>query len=875
MKWQPGDYASCLANLLQGEALSVFLSLSPEDISDYQSVKKTLLRRFGCDKNGFKSKFFSAKPSQDEDFATIINRVARYFNRWLELAQVSDFDSLSFLILSEIALQPCDAEFVAYIKDHSPTSLSDLKTQATSYLDARPSKSFIKDSATSFAGESVRPTARSDSRRPSIHSYRSQTHTRANTPSLGRHTSHKSSGHRPPTHGVHSFGKSNRPFLTSKDNPRSASHQTNSKGAGSVKPPSDGACYYCGKKGHYIRDCRRRQADLSREAHVVCSQQYNCCIADAKFNRDGRLHIESASLLGSVDGPVPSACVVTRAQARKTIDNNSQNNMVPSYDPSAQSQITHTPLNCVPLADVGSRQKVDPTLKDWFNRQSGESVDAFIQDLHRLADECDYLTLKEELIRDRIVVGVRDDELSKQLQGKQDLDLTEAIRLSRQAEARTEGQNVLRLRVNLVHKFKPAAAKRFSQPKQQPQPSRANPGKKCGNCGKAPLHKKEACPARSAICHSCNKKGHYSSVCCSSKVRAIQVEEEEADNFLGSVQDLGQVEAWTAELHVDGYPSTFKLDTGAAVSVQAGLTLNEKCEFSKPVIKFLGHIIDGHGIRADPQKIEAIVEFPVPTNITELQRFLGMVNQLAKFSPELASQTEPLRQLLKRDSLWSWGHPQEQSFQAVKKNLTSTHVLAHYCAGRETIIAADASNAGLGAVLLQIQPDGSRRPVSYISRSLTPAEKNYAVIEKEALAATWASERFSEYILGSTYTIETDHKPLVPLLTTKELYKMPPRIQRFRLRLMRFSPNVIHVSGKQQISADALSRAPASAPSEEDIALVNDADVMAKQTLDGLPASSCKLQDIITQQKCDPEIVEVRNFCQRGWPETLFSTSTG
>ncbi|GFO18311.1 Zinc knuckle domain containing protein [Plakobranchus ocellatus] len=151
-----------------------------------------------------------------------------------------------------------------------------------------------------------------------------------------------------------------------------------------------------------------------------------------------------------------------------------------------------------------------------FNRrvqQSGESVDAFIQDLHRLADECNYLTLKEELIRDRIVVGVRDDELSKQLQGKQDLDLTGAIRLGRQAEARTEGRNVLRPRVDLVHKFKPAAAKRFSQPKQQPQPSRANPGKKCGNC------------------------------------------------------DLGKVDAWTAELHVDGYPSTFKLDTGAAVSV--------------------------------------------------------------------------------------------------------------------------------------------------------------------------------------------------------------------------------------------------------------------------------------------------------------------
>ncbi|GFN78694.1 gypsy retrotransposon integrase-like protein 1 [Plakobranchus ocellatus] len=339
--------------------------------------------------------------------------------------------------------------------------LKRLQSEAKKLLDYPLSD--LKDSATSFAGESVISTARSDSRRPPIHSYRSQTHTRANTPSLGRHTSHTSSGHRPPTHGVHSFGKSNKPFPTSKDNPRSASHQRNSKGAASVKPPSDGACYYCGKKGHFIRDCRRRQADLSREAHVVCSQQYNCCIADAKFNRDGRLHIESASLFGNkcsllrdtgcitvgvrrslvpvssitgrrikvnifccknrtfdtavinisspyfsgrveaclltdpvadvilgdidgiihptpsnsysgVDGPVPSACVVTRAQARKTIDNNSQNNMVPSYDPSAQSQLIHTLLNCVPLTDVGSRQKVDPTLKDWFNRVGAPPV---------------------------------------------------------------------------------------------------------------------------------------------------------------------------------------------------------------------------------------------------------------------------------------------------------------------------------------------------------------------------------------------------------------------------------------------------------------------------------------------------------------------
>ncbi|GFS21854.1 Pol polyprotein [Elysia marginata] len=237
---------------------------------------------------------------------------------------------------------------------------------------------------------------------------------------------------------------------------------------------------------------------------------------------------------------------------------------------------------------------------------------------------------------------------------------------------------------------------------------------------------------------------------------------------------------------------------------EAGLTVNEKCAFSKPFVRFLGHIIDGQGIHADPETVEGIREFSAPSNVTELQRFLGMVNQLTKFTPELATHTEPLRQLLKRDSFWLWGAPQKQSFLKIKTSLISTPALAHYSPEKETIVAADASNAGLGAVLFQVQSDGSRRPVSYISRSLTAAEKNYAVIKKEALAATRASERFSDYILGGRYTIETDHKPLVPLLWSKTLHKLQPRIERFRLRLMRFQPEVIHVPGKQQITADAL-----------------------------------------------------------------------
>ena len=170
---------------------------------------------------------------------------------------------------------------------------------------------------------------------------------------------------------------------------------------------------------------------------------------------------------------------------------------------------------------------------------------------------------------------------------------------------------------------------------------------------------------------------------------------------------------------------------------EVGLTLNEKCEFSKDSIPVLGHIIDSSGIRPDPAKLDAIKRFPPPTNTTEFQRVHGMAIQLAKFMPDLASVTAPPCSLLRKDTEWSWTDQQEMAFQQVENLLLSPPVLTYYSTETETL-ATDASNAGLGAVLFQTQDDKSRRPVCYISRSLTDAERNYAVIEKEALAVTWA-----------------------------------------------------------------------------------------------------------------------------------------
>lgn len=121
------------------------------------------------------------------------------------------------------------------------------------------------------------------------------------------------------------------------------------------------------------------------------------------------------------------------------------------------------------------------------------------------------------------------------------------------------------------------------------------------------------------------------------------------------------------------------------------------------------------------------------------------------------------------------GTPQREASQKLKSELSSPRVLAVYSPYAETHVSADASSFGIGAVLIQKQPESEDwKPVVFISRQLSEAEKHYAQIGKEALAATWACERLQSYLLGMSFTIEIDHKPLVPLLSSKALDELPP-----------------------------------------------------------------------------------------------------
>ena len=227
----------------------------------------------------------------------------------------------------------------------------------------------------------------------------------------------------------------------------------------------------------------------------------------------------------------------------------------------------------------------------------------------------------------------------------------------------------------------------------------------------------------------------------------------------------------------------------------AGATLNpSKCKFGKSQQTFLGHLVDQEGIRADPEKTSAVTKMKPPMNISELRRFMGMVNQLGKFLPNLTNLTQPLRQLLSKKSTWLWGPDQDRAFADVKAELAKPTVLALYDPSLPTKVCANASSHGLGAVLMQ-KSNSSWKPIAFASRSMTETQQRYAQIEKEVLASTWACEKFSTYILGMKFLIDTDHKPLVPLLGMKHLDRLLPRILRFRLRLARFDYSIVHVPG--------------------------------------------------------------------------------
>ncbi len=218
-----------------------------------------------------------------------------------------------------------------------------------------------------------------------------------------------------------------------------------------------------------------------------------------------------------------------------------------------------------------------------------------------------------------------------------------------------------------------------------------------------------------------------------------------------------------------------------------------------------------------------------------------------------------MRQLLTKDTLFSWDKPQQDAFEKVKDIITQSPgpVLAYYDPDKKLTLQADASKFGLGATLLQ---DG--RPIACASKTLTSAEINYAQIEKELFAILHGCKRFHQYVYGRTIDVETDHKPLVSIMT-KPLFAAPARLQRMLLQLQRYNLNVRYIPGKNIPVADTLSRKFVADTYPE---LSEGMEAHVHTVMSNLPISDRKLQEIRENTNADPQLVILKQTILSGWP---------
>lgn len=235
----------------------------------------------------------------------------------------------------------------------------------------------------------------------------------------------------------------------------------------------------------------------------------------------------------------------------------------------------------------------------------------------------------------------------------------------------------------------------------------------------------------------------------------------------------------------------------------SGFTVNpDKTSFAATEISYLGYLVSESGVRVNPERVKSIVEYPIPRNLRQVRRFLGMCGFYARFIPHMSELSQPLNALKRKGCKFVWGEDQQNAFNSLKQSLVNPPVL-HSPKFEETfILQTDASDRALGAVLQQ-RVEGHLVPVAFASRLLTPCEQVLSTYAKEALGAIWACEKFSKFLEHNEFVLQTDNQALSWL---KAQPHSLGKIGRWVYRLSAFSFRVEHIPAAENVVADSLSR---------------------------------------------------------------------
>ena len=232
----------------------------------------------------------------------------------------------------------------------------------------------------------------------------------------------------------------------------------------------------------------------------------------------------------------------------------------------------------------------------------------------------------------------------------------------------------------------------------------------------------------------------------------------------------------------------------------------KKCEFHVRTIEYVGYIVSPKGLSMDPTKVQAISDWPTPTTVREVQSFLGFANFYRRFVRDFAKLSKPLSSLTRKDTPFVWSTACTKAFEQLKSYFVSSPVLAHYHPERTTIVETDASDYAVAAIISQVDPTTLfLHPIAFYSRSMSSAELNYEIYDKELLAIFAAFKEWRHYLEGIPETVEviTDHKNLEYFATTKLLTRRQARWSEY---LSGFTYNIRYRPGKQGLKPDSLMR---------------------------------------------------------------------
>lgn len=310
----------------------------------------------------------------------------------------------------------------------------------------------------------------------------------------------------------------------------------------------------------------------------------------------------------------------------------------------------------------------------------------------------------------------------------------------------------------------------------------------------------------------------------------------------------------TFEKHLQDLEAVFKRLASAGIKLRL-----KKCKFALKEIHYLGHIICKQGIKPDPQKTQKVKDYPQPKNVTEVRAFIGLASYYRMYIKNFAKIAGPLHNLTKLETSFMWDKSCDNAFQTLKELLISAPILRFPDYSKPFILATDASKIGLGAVLSQIFEDNKEHPVAFASRSVIGAEKNYAVIELEALAVIWALKHFRYILYHHQITLQTDAAALQYVLKNPT---SSSRLARWAIQLQDYDLTINYRAGKLNSNADAMSRIPAvpvapviSDPNLEEEAAEEEYDTSTEEKIP---------DDLHRQQRLDPLLKPICDFLEKG-----------